>query len=207
MRREARLLQTKSLDSLVVAIEHFNQSSDRGRVEAVLILLDHAFELLLKAAILHKGGRIREPRAKETIGFDKSVRKCLSDAQVKCLSEEQALTIQIINSLRDAAQHYLVQVSEQQLYMYAQAGVTLYGQVQESVFGVKLRDQLPDRVLPVTTSPPTSLANLIETEFSEVKDLLKPASRQKLAAKTSFDPWRSSKPRSVASVLSRLSPI
>ena len=76
MRREARLLQTKSLDSLVVAIEHFNQSSDRGRVEAVLILLDHAFELLLKAAILHKGGRIREPRAKETIGFDKSVRKC-----------------------------------------------------------------------------------------------------------------------------------
>ncbi len=183
MKREVRLLHSKSLDSLVVAIEHFNRSTDRGRVEAVLILLDHAFELLLKAAIIHKGGRIREPRAKETIGFDKCVRKCLSEAQVKCLSEEQALTIQIINSLRDAAQHYVVQVSEQQLYMYAQAGVTLYGAVLESVFGIKLRDQVPERVLPVTTSPPTSLAKLIETEFSEVKALLKPASRQKLGAK------------------------
>ncbi len=66
MRREARLLHEKSLGSLVLAVEHFNRTTDRGRVEAVLILLDRAFELLLKAAIVHKGGRIRESRAKET---------------------------------------------------------------------------------------------------------------------------------------------
>jgi hypothetical protein len=36
-----------------------------------LILLDRSFELLLKAAILHKDGKIREPYAKETIGFDR----------------------------------------------------------------------------------------------------------------------------------------
>lgn len=183
MKREAKLLHQKSLESLVLSIEHFNRPTDTGRSEAVLVLLDRAFELLLKAAIIHKGGKIREPRARETIGFDKCVRKCLTDAKVACLSEEQAITVQIINSLRDAAQHYLVDVSEPQLYMYAQAGVTLYGEVQESVFGVKLRDQLPSRVLPVTTAPPHSLASLIDAEFGEVKDLLKPGSRHRLEAK------------------------
>jgi len=36
----------------------------------------------MKAAILHRGGRIREKRAKETIGFDKCVRISLSDGKV-----------------------------------------------------------------------------------------------------------------------------
>jgi hypothetical protein len=125
MKREARVLHLKSLDSLVLAIEYFNRPTDRGRAEAVLILLDRAFELLLKAAILHKGGKIREPRAKETIGLDECVRKCVTEAQSKCLTDEQALTVQVINSLRDAAQHYILELSEQQLYMYAQAGITL----------------------------------------------------------------------------------
>ena len=55
----------KATDSLILAIEHFNRPIDRGRVSAVLILLDHAFEMLLKAAILHRGGRIREARKRE----------------------------------------------------------------------------------------------------------------------------------------------
>ena len=74
MKKEARLLREKAINSLILSIEHFNRPWDRGRVEGVLILLDHSFEMLLKAAILHRGGRIRESRAKETIGFDKCVR-------------------------------------------------------------------------------------------------------------------------------------
>lgn len=188
MKREARVLQSKSLDSLVLAIEHFNRPSDRGRTEAVLILLDRAFELLLKSVILHKGGKIREPRAKETIGFDKCVRKCVTEAQCKCLSEEQALTVQVINSLRDAAQHYVLELSEQQLYMYAQAGITMYSEIQQKVFSLKLADQLPARVLPVTTSPPKSLASLIDAEFADVKGLLKPKSRRLLQARARLRP-------------------
>lgn len=46
----------------------------------MLIFLDHSFEMLLKAAILHKGGKIRERRAKNTLGFDACVRRGLSDA-------------------------------------------------------------------------------------------------------------------------------
>ena len=64
MRRESRLLFTKAVDSLVLSIDHYNRPWDRGRIDAVLILLDHSFEMLLKAAILHRGGAIqRDARA------------------------------------------------------------------------------------------------------------------------------------------------
>jgi len=146
--------------------------------------LDRAFELFLKAAILHKGGRIREAHEKQTIGFEKCVRMCLSTVTVQFLKDEEALTIQMINSLRDAAQHYLLDVSEQELYMFSQAGVTLYGDVQERIFKLKLSDQLPARVLPVTTSPPQSLAAMVSFEIAEVRKLLQPGSRRRLEAKT-----------------------
>jgi hypothetical protein len=149
----------------------------------MLLLLDRAFELLLKAAILHKGGRIRENGENETFGHEKCVRVCLSDDRIKCLTNEQALTIQIVNSLRDAAQHYMLEVSEQQLYLYAQAGVTLYSDVLTSVFGGSLRDHIPDRVLPVCTMPPQDLHTMVRAEFAEIKIMVQPKSRRMLQAR------------------------
>ena len=115
MKKGARLLLDKAIASLILSIEHFNKPSDLGRSDAVLILLDHAFEMLLKASLLHKGGRIRERGAEQTIGFDACVRRGLSTGHVQFLTADQALSLQIINSLRDAAQHHLVVVSESQL--------------------------------------------------------------------------------------------
>lgn len=184
MKQLPKALFEKSLDSLVLAIEHFNRPWDRGRHEAVLILLDRSFELLLKALILHKGGKIREPYQKETIGFEKCVRKCISDSQVKCISEEEGLTIQIINSFRDAAQHDIVELTEQELYLYSQAGITLYKDVIQRVLGKSLTDYLPERVLPVSTEPPKDLHTMIEADFQQIKDLVKPHSRKQLEAKS-----------------------
>jgi hypothetical protein len=197
VKKEAKVLLGKAVDSLVLSIDHFNTAWDRGREEAVLVFLDRAFELLLKAIILHRGGKIREPRAKETIGFDKCVRKCLSEEPVRCLSEDQAITIQVINSLRDAAQHYILEISEQQLYLYAQSGLTLFSVLMTDGFGKDLADSLPARVLPASMSPPQSLEALIETEFTEVKRLVKPGSRKRLQARA--------KVRSLAIIESSLS--
>jgi hypothetical protein len=180
MRKEAHALLGKSLDSLMLAIEIFNRPSEQGRTEAVLIFLDRAFELFLKSALRHKNRSIREKGANETYGFDKCVRICVSDAKVKCLSTEEALTLQIVNSLRDAAQHYLIEVSEPQLYLYAQAGLSLYRTLLQRVFSQHLSSHFPDRVLPVSSSPPTDLAAVIESEFEEIKKLVKPGSRKGL---------------------------
>ena len=45
-------------------------------------------------------------------GLAAEVRICLSEGKIAFLTLEQALTIQVVNSLRNAAQHYLVEVSE-----------------------------------------------------------------------------------------------
>jgi hypothetical protein len=109
--------------------------------------------------------------------------KCLSDAKVRCLTDEQGLTIQILNSFRDAAQHDIVELSEQELYMYSQAGVTLYADLLSKVFKDTLKNHLPERVLPVSTEPPRDLHTMIEADFKEIKNLVRPHSRRQLEAK------------------------
>ena len=182
MKREVRLLKGKALGSLTLSIEHFNRPWDLGRGDAVLILLDHSFEMLLKAAILHRGGRIRDPREKNTIGFDACVRRALSTPAVQFLSEEQALVLQAINGLRDAAQHHLVDLSEAQLYLHAQGGVTLFGDLLDAVFNEKLTDLLPERVLPISTRAITDPMVMFDEELDEVRQLLAPGSRRKAEA-------------------------
>lgn len=182
MRKESRLLLERAVNSLVLSVEHFNRPWNQGRVEAVLILLDHSFEMLLKAGILHRGGKIRKPREKQTIGFDECVRKALSDGSVKFLSEEETLLLQAINSLRDAAQHHLLDISEQNLYIQAQAGLTLFRDILNRVFEKELGIELPERVLPLSTLPPIDLATLFDNEVKEIKKLLSPGSRRRVEA-------------------------
>ncbi|MCK4515180.1 MAG: hypothetical protein KAU31_07980, partial [Spirochaetaceae bacterium] len=182
MKRESKLLFTKAVDSLVLSIEHFNRPWNRGRVDAILILLDHAFEMLLKAAILHRGGAIRKPRAKQTVGFDECLRKALSDGKVQFLTQEQVLQLQALNTLRDAAQHHLVDLSEQHLYIHAQAGLTLFRDVVREVFEQDLSLHLPPRVLPLSTTPPTDLSTLFDQEAEEVRRLLGPGRRRRIEA-------------------------
>ena len=134
-----------------------------------MILLDHGFEMLLKAAILHRGGKIRDKRVKETIGFDACVRRSISDGGIKFLTDEQALTLQTINGLRDAAQHHLLDISEGQFYIHIQSGVTLFRDIMKNVFAQDLISHLPHRVLPISTSPPTDLATLFDSEIDEIK--------------------------------------
>jgi hypothetical protein len=188
MKREVKLLHKKALDSLILSIEHFNRPDDRGRVSTVLILLDHAFEMLLKASILHKGGKIRERRARETIGFDACVRRGLSDGEIKFLTEEQALTLQTINGLRDAAQHHFIDISEQQFYLHTQTGVTLFRDLLKTVFDEDLAIFLPARVLPVSTTAPVDVSTLFETEAAEIKKLLGPRKRRQTEADARLRP-------------------
>ncbi|MEP0815148.1 MAG: hypothetical protein HRF49_10875 [bacterium] len=182
MKKEAKLLLRKAESALVLSVEHFNRPSDLGRTEAVLILLDHSFEMLLKAAILHKGGRIREPRAKQTVGMEKCIAKSYSEASLKFLDDGQAQTIRTINSLRDASQHHLLDLSEQQLYIYCQAGLSVFRAIYERVFGRNFLANLPERVLPLSTTPPSDLSAVFDQEADQIKRLLRPKSRHHLEA-------------------------
>ena len=182
MKKGIKHLYRKAIDSLTLSIELFNRPNDCGRVHGVLIFLDHSFEMLLKAAILHKGGKTREKRAKETIGFSLCVRKAFSDAEIKFLNEEEVLTLQTINGFRDAAQHYTLELSEQIFYLQTQAVLTLFRDITQKVFNIDLKLELPVRVLPLSTTPPMDIHALFTHEVNEVKKLLQPNRRRKLEA-------------------------
>lgn len=182
MKSEVRLLKSKAVASLLLSIDHFNRPWDVGRQEAVLIFLDHSFEMLLKASIVCRGGRIRDPYEKNTIGFDACVRRALSTEGVKFLTPEQALVLQSVNGLRDAAQHHLLDLSESQLYFHAQSGVTLFRDLLKKVFGEDLGNLLPERALPISTVAPTEPLAMFNDEMDQVRKLLAPGTRRRAQA-------------------------
>ncbi len=182
MRREAKLLLSKALDSLTLAIEVFNRPHECGRTTTVLILLDHSFEMLLKAAIVQRKGNIWMTDRPQTIGFSQCVGQGLSNGEIKFLSDDQALLLQMNNGLRDAAQHHLVDISEQQLYFQSQAGVTLFRDLLRSIFEIDLYTKLPSRVLPISSMPLTSLSALFSEQVEEIERLLRPGSRRRIEA-------------------------
>jgi hypothetical protein len=183
MKKEAKHLLNKAIDSLILGIELFNRPSNVGRTHAVLIFIDHSFEMLLKASIIEKGGKISQEGKAETIGMGLCIRKCLSDEHIKFLSEEEVLVLQSLNSLRDAAQHYIIELSEQQLYFHAQSGLTLFRDIVKKVFNIDLTTKLPERVLPLSTTPPLEITAFFQTEIDEIKKLLLPNGRKVVEAK------------------------
>ena len=182
MKRESKHLLSKAVDSLVLGIEHYNRPSDRGRLNTVLILLDHAFEMFLKAAIIHRGGKIRKPGENQTISFKECLGKALSEEGLQFLTVEQGVQLRALNNLRGVAQHYLLDLSEQHFYIHVQAGFTLFCDVYGPVFGGELNIQLPARVLPVSTTPPTDIDTIFEHETDAVQRLLRPGRRKLLEA-------------------------
>lgn len=182
MKKEAKLLKHKAIASLKLSVDHFNRLDDIGRTEVVLILLDHSFEMLLKGSILYRGGKIRESGTPNTIGFDACVRRALTQDSVKFINSNQALVLQTINQLRDAAQHHLLSLSEGRLYIHTQSGVTLFRDLLKEVFDEDLVSHLPDRALPVSTIAPLDPITVFEEELNEVKALLAPGRRKRTEA-------------------------
>lgn len=181
LRRDTRKFKRCALDSFLLAIEMFNRPHDVGRTETVLMLLQHAFEMFLKAAIYEKRRTICESRTSIAFKFDKCLGIARSDLHI--LDEDQAQTLSIIDGLRDCAVHNLIELTEQALYMYTQVAVTLFDQMLKSVFGEYLADYMPTRVLPVSISPPKDMLTFLNGEFTQIKELLSPGKRRRSEAR------------------------
>ena len=125
-------LKERAINSLVLGIELFNRPSDKGRAEAVLIFLHHAFEMFLKAAIRDRTGTVHAKKEKYSYGFD----KCLQVArnEIMLISSDESNTLSILDALRDTAMHYYQDISEDLLYIQAQAAVTLFDDLLGSRF-------------------------------------------------------------------------
>lgn len=83
---DVRTLRAKGTSSLRAGVQAFNGLEDDGRVTSVLLSLQHAFEMLLKAALLAKGDRaVFDKRKRMAIGMEASVKRCQElDGRVCC---------------------------------------------------------------------------------------------------------------------------
>jgi hypothetical protein len=179
--RDTRKFKCRALDSLLLAIEIFNRPHDVGRTEAVLMLLQHAFEMFLKGAIYEKRRTICDSGTSIAFKFDRCLGIARSDLHI--LNEEQAQTLSILDGLRDWAVHNLIGLTEQALYVHTQAAVTLFDQVLEQAFGEHLADHIPTRVLPISTSPPKDMLTFLDSEFTQIQELLSPGKRRRSEAR------------------------
>ncbi|TQQ83032.1 hypothetical protein EGH24_06265 [Halonotius terrestris] len=164
-------------NSFRIAVELFNRPFENGRTEGVLILLDHSFEMLLKAAILRRGGEIRSDGGSgQTISLEKCVKRCRDgtrdNQRIKCLSKSEAAAILSLNNLRDYAQHEQVDVREQQLYLQSRQCTDIFEKILTQVFNESLSQYLPERVLPLSTTVPTDIASIIDQEIDEIQELM-----------------------------------
>lgn len=179
MRKEARLLKSKAVESLRRAAQAFNGLDDAGRATTVLLHLQHAFEMLLKAALVERRVQVFDRKAGRSHGFE----KCLNLAKQHLgLQDPDAGTLRTIDALRDDEQHYLGALDEGLLYLHVRAAVSIFDELLQSVFKESLAGYLPDRVLPISTQPPVDIDLLIDRQFSQAKDLLQPGRRKRAEA-------------------------
>jgi hypothetical protein len=174
-RRVSVLLLDKSLASMRRAIGAFNGMDDDGRQSAVLLHLQHAAEMLLKAALSEKKVKVFDSRSGRSIGFE----RCLAlGSEHLSVTADQAGTLRTIDALRDDEQHWLGQISEELLFLHVRATIEVLDGVMKRAFGEGLADNLPERALPITTAPLDNFDILVDRQYRQITDLLQKGRRR-----------------------------
>jgi hypothetical protein len=176
MRATAKTLQGKALSSMRTAMTACNSPHDDGRPTVVLLHLQHAFEMLLKAALFQGRAKVFDKKSGRSIGFEAAINQSSQLAGFK-LTQDEAGTLRAIDALRDDEQHWFNDVCEGLLYLHARAAVTLFDELLFRAFTQRLADHLPNRVLPVSTEAPQDILTLVDSEYANIAELLKPGRR------------------------------
>jgi hypothetical protein len=180
LRREARTLKGKALCSLRRAVTAFNSCDDDGRVTCVLLHMQHAAEMLMKAILVQHRIKVFDPKKQRSVGFEKCVNLATECAK---LTPQEAGLLRAIDAFRDAEQHWMIVVPEDILFLHARGFVTTFDDLLKRALEDALAVHLPARVLPMCTQPPVAFDILVDREYGAIRDLLKPGKRQRDVAR------------------------
>jgi hypothetical protein len=133
--------------------------------------------MLVKAVLIQKRCQIFDKKSHRADGM----KRCLNRAQEHLQSPESEVGVfRTIDALRDTEQHWYAVVPEEILYLECRAFITAFDDMLTRVFGEKLADFLPARVLPVSTLPlPKDTALLFDGKYRQIQSLLAPGKRQR----------------------------
>ena len=170
----------KAIRSLRRSAEAFNSFEEEGRVTAVLLHLQHAFEMLLKAGLRQKRVPVFDEKQARSLSFERCVN--IGGEHLGITATEAGL-LRVIDALRDQEQHWFLEISEGLLYSHVRAAVTLFDELLQRALGERLVDYLPSRILPVSAEPPQDIQLLLDEEYSQIQALLQPGRRRSAEAK------------------------
>lgn len=186
VRRKTALLKTAAGESLSLAVEIFNRPVATARDPAVLVLLGHAFEMLLKAVVYQHRGRIRDPGDRYTYTFPKLINICRSE--ITAVDDDDVPMLWALKQDRDAAAHETVAMSDDLLWLHVRSAVTIFSRILKAQFGEELLDLIPARVVPVSAMPPHDAAAVVQREMEEIAKLLAPKTRRADEARSRIRP-------------------
>jgi hypothetical protein len=186
LKRRTQHLKDAATESLCLAVELFNRPSDVARDQSVMLLLAHAFEMLLKAVIFQKRGSIREKGDRYTYKLGRCIN--IAHSELRVIDGDDLPIVWAIKQDRNAAAHDTVSFSEDMLWLHVRSGLTVFGRVLQSAFGEDLPKAIPSRVIPVSALPPTDARAAIEREMRDIAAMLKPGLRHGEEAKARIRP-------------------
>lgn len=179
-------MKNAGAESLSLAVELFNRPVQTARASSVLLLLGHAFEMLLKAAIYQARGRIRDAGEDHNYGFSRTISIARSDLGI--VTEDDLAVLLAIKQDRDAAAHDTVAMGDDLLWIHVRSAVTIFGRILEDTFDTRITDLIPGRVVPVSGLPPTDARAVIARELQEIEALLAPNTRRGEEARARLRP-------------------
>jgi hypothetical protein len=177
VRHRTRQLKSTALESLTLAVEVFNRPTPTARTQGVLLNLQHAFEMLVKAAIWQDRRRVGAKAGGRSYSF----KECLGIVQAMGhLDENEALVAATIDAHRNGVQHQGADVTEERLYLDAASGLRLFDELLQRIFGERLAEHptFANRMLPITANPPREFSVMTSADVEHIRDLLKPRRRR-----------------------------
>lgn len=180
LRRQTTMFKDTAVESLTLSIELFNRPSPLARDHAVIMMLAHSFEMLLKASIFQRRGTIRDKGDPLSHSLKRCIEISVSDLQI--VNDDERTLLGAIKQDRDCATHDIIAMSDDFLWLHMRAGISLFRRLLQDEFEEELTDLLPGRVIPVSASPPTDLGLLVEGEIQTVQALLAAGRRRSAEA-------------------------
>ena len=136
--RKIRLIN-KSQEACVLALEIGKRTSIPYSEESFFSIFVNAWELLLKAKILHDGGEIKLPNEQyKTITFGKSVKKVFPDDNNPIRKNLFELSY-----LRNSAAHSFIPIILPSMIPLLQAGIYNYREQILNWFGIDMKKRIP----------------------------------------------------------------
>jgi len=178
-----------AVESLTLSIELFNRPSALAREHAVVMMLAHSFEMLLKAIIFQRRGSVRDKGE----ALSHSLNRCIDIGvdSLKVVQPDERTLLLAIKQDRDCATHDVIAMSEDMLWIHMRGGITIFSRLLHDEFGDDLTDLLPGRVIPVSAAPPSDLGKLVESELASITELLQPGKRRTAEAGARLRPFLS----------------